>query len=139
MVSLKTHNILDYVIGVVLIIAPYLFGLGDLPASRNTFLIAGIALICYSALTNYEFSLAKIIPLGVHMVLDVIVGAVVGLAPYLFGFRDMISGGQFLLHICLGIFAIGFVALTRQKTNAPTVEYPGGVTDYRRDLTGNQL
>jgi hypothetical protein len=118
MISLRTHNILDYVIGAVLILSPFLFGFADINAARNLYVLGGIALIVYSLFTNYYYAIAHVIPLGVHMTLDALLGILVILAPAMFGYRDLLTDGQYALHIVLGIGAVGLVALTRTRTEA---------------------
>src|SRR3989338_2511280 len=76
MLSIKTHNILDYVTGAILLFVPAIFGFSEIDAARNIFIFAGISLIGYSLLTKYQYSLWKVIPLGVHMSLDVLLGVV---------------------------------------------------------------
>lgn len=117
MVSLRVHNILDYVGGAILLVCPYLFGFSDVAAARNLFLVLGFGLIGYSLLTNYQYSVFKVVPLSVHMALDVLVGVVLILGSYVFGYRNAITGGQTVLHYALGIGVIGLVALTRPKTD----------------------
>lgn len=118
MISLRVHNILDYVIGAVLIIAPWVFGFGEVAMARNLFLFGGVALIVYSLLTNYYYSIAHVIPLGVHMTLDVLLGVLFILAPALFGYRAFLTNGQYAVHVVLGVAAVGLVALTRPRTEA---------------------
>lgn len=118
MLSLKTHNIADYVIGVLLIASPFLFNVANVTAAANLFMIGGIALIVYSLLTNYYYSVARVIPLGVHMAMDAILGVLFILAPALFGYRDLLTSGQYALHIVFGLGAIGLVSLTRTRTEA---------------------
>ena len=117
MVSLRVHNILDYVGGAILLLCPYIFGFSDVTAARNLFLVLGFGLIGYSLLTNYQYSVFKVIPLGVHMALDMLAGVVLILGSYVFGYRGAITGGQTALHYVLGIGVIGLVALTRPKTD----------------------
>jgi hypothetical protein len=142
MVSLRTHNILDYVGAAVLVLAPFLFGFSDVDAARNVFLFLGFGLALYSLITRYEFSIAKIIPLGVHMTLDVISGVVLMLAPSIFNYREFLTSGQYALHFVLGVGVIGLVAVTRRKTERGTISDMGtyrGTTatdmdaDRRRD------
>lgn len=118
MISLRVHNILDYVVGALLIICPWLFGFAEVAAARHLFVWLGIALISYSLLTNYYYAVTHIIPLGVHMTLDALVGIVLIMGPALFGYRDFITTGQHALHVILGVGALGLVALTRPRTEA---------------------
>lgn len=118
MIPLRVHNILDYVIGAFMIIAPWLFRFSTVPVVRNLFLVLGVGMVVYSLLTNYYFAAFRVIPLGVHMTLDTLAGILLILAPALFGYRDLITEGQYALHIILGIGAVGLVALTRPRTEA---------------------
>jgi hypothetical protein len=118
MISLKVHNILDYIVGALLIISPWLFRFSGVPGARNLFFILGVALVVYSMLTNYYYSVLRIIPLGVHMALDTAIGVFLILGPALFGYRELLTDGQYALHIILGIGAVGLVALTRPRTEA---------------------
>ena len=118
MFSLRTHNVLDYFIGAFLVVSPWIFGFDGVTAARSVFLVGGIALIGYSLLTNYYYSVARIIPLGVHMAFDAILGVVFILAPALFGYREFLTQGQYAVHVVLGIGAVGLVALTRPRTEA---------------------
>jgi len=116
MLSLRTHNILDYVGGALLILAPFLFGFADIDAARNVFMLTGIILVLYSLFTNYYYAVLRVIPLGVHMTLDVIAGAFVIVSPWIFNYRGVITPGQEYLHYILGIGVFCLVGLTREKT-----------------------
>ncbi len=116
MIPLKVHNVIDYVVGVALALSPFVFGFSDVTAARNVFLVVGIGWLLYSSLTNYYYSVAKIIPLGAHMVLDALSGITLILSPALFGYRELITDGQFALHFVMGIGALAVVAFTRTRT-----------------------
>jgi hypothetical protein len=127
MVSLRVHNVLDYVIGAILIACPFLFGFSDIDAARRLFLTLGFGLIGYSLLTNYTYSLLKLIPVAVHMVFDVLAGMTLILGSYLFGYRDLLTGGQTALHYLLGLGAILLVSVTR--TGAGRGTHVGGTRE----------
>ena len=116
MIPLEVHNVVDYLVGVALALSPFVFGFSDVVAARNVFLVLGIGLVAYSAITNYYYSVAKIIPLGAHMVMDALAGIALILSPALFGYRELITDGQFAWHFVMGIGALGLVALTRTRT-----------------------
>jgi hypothetical protein len=132
MIPLKTHNILDYVAALVLIASPYMFNFSDVGPARNLFLTMGFALAIYSSITHYQYSLAKIIPIRPHMVLDIVTGFVLMIGPYAFNYRAALSNGQTALHFVLGLGVWGLVALTRSR---PLITEQGvtDVTDIRRD------
>jgi hypothetical protein len=113
MIPLRVHSIVDYVAAVVLVAAPYVFGFADIDVARNFFLVLGIGLAAYSALTKYRYSFAKIIPIGPHMFLDVVVGFLTMVGPYVLNYRLAISSAQTAAHYFIGLGVWALVALTR--------------------------
>jgi hypothetical protein len=105
----RTHGVLDYVVGVLLILAPYLFGFADNDAARNAAWIVGAGSILYSLVTAYELSIAKLIPYRVHLGLDIAAGAFLALSPWLLGFADRIVWP----HLVVGIAEIGVALMSR--------------------------
>ncbi|MGK5085786.1 hypothetical protein WDW37_21055 [Bdellovibrionota bacterium FG-1] len=112
LISLRGHSILDYVAGIVLLVSPAFFGFAALDAARSTFSMLGSTLIIYSLLTRYRYSIFKVIPVGFHMFLDGVLGGYLILAPYLMGYRTILSGGQWAVHVIEGFGMIMLVALT---------------------------
>ncbi len=108
-ISSRTHGVLDYVVGVLLILAPFLFGFADNPAARNVAWFVGAGLLLYSLLTAYELSIAKLIPYRTHLGLDIGVGAFLALSPWLFGFADRIIWP----HLVVGLAEIGVALMSR--------------------------
>jgi hypothetical protein len=115
MISLKTHNVLDYIFGVVLAFCPYYFNFATIDVARTVFQTAGVGLIVYSLLTNYRYSIIKAIPVRAHMVLDVINGALVLLAPWIFGYRGSLTDFQTGVHVVLGLAVFALVGFTNRR------------------------
>ncbi len=122
MVSLKTHNILDYVAGVVLMLCPVLFSFADVAAPRNVFLLTGAVLIAYSLLTNYYYSVVKWIPVRVHMMLDVAAGVFVIAAPWLLSYSYELTNAGWALHWIAGLAPVALVGVTRNRTQDVTIK-----------------
>ncbi len=71
------HGLGDYAAALVLIVAPFFLGLKEQSMIAHWASIAGgIGLIIYSLLTDYTFSVAKVIPFKTHLVLDSLAGLV---------------------------------------------------------------
>lgn len=132
MISLRTHNVLDYVGAVALIASPYLFGFADIPAARTLFLVLGFGLAIYSAMTKYYYSVLKIIPVGLHMAFDVSAGIITLLGPWLFGYRNLLTGGQLALHFVLGLGVLALVTFTDRKSTP--LSYRSGTEVDRPNL-----
>ena len=94
------HGVLEYGVGVLLIAAPFLFGF-ESEAATAAAIVAGVVLLAVAASTQYPASLAKLIPIGIHVVIDfVLVGFFIA-APFLFGFND--ETNPTALFIVLGV------------------------------------
>jgi hypothetical protein len=125
----RTHGVLDYVVGAFLIIAPYLLGFADGTAAQWIPQILGAAAIGAGLLTDYELGAVRVIPMRVHLFLDIASGALLAVSPWLFGFADRV----WLPHVIFGLFEIGagLMTQTRPATVAGTLDATDTVTDRR--------
>lgn len=103
----NVHGVLDYLIGVLLIAAPWLFGFADGSVAQWVPVILGAATIVYSLITRYELGVAGIIPMPWHLGLDFVAGLVLAASPWLFGFAEEV----WIPHLAVGLFEI-LAALT---------------------------
>lgn len=109
-IDTRTHAVLDYIVGALLIVAPYLFGFATGGIEQWLPQILGAATIIMSLMTAYELSIAKLIPLRVHLGVDAASGALLAVSPWLFGFAGII----WWPHLLVGLLEIVVVALTRR-------------------------
>lgn len=110
----RTHGYADYLVGIVLILAPYILGFADGTAAQWVPQILGAGAIVYSLLTDYELGVVRAIPMPVHLGLDFASGLLLLASPWLFGFADRI----FWPHVLFGLVEIGasLVTQTRPQT-----------------------
>lgn len=111
-IDTKTHGFLDYIVGLFLIAAPWVFNLDPSAPEGMIFIIMGAAVIVYSIITNYELGLIKALSIKTHLTLDVLSGIVLAVSPWLFGFADRV----YLPHLILGILEIGAGMMTKTET-----------------------
>lgn len=104
-----THGIVDYVIGLLLIIAPFLVGFSDNESASYTAWIVGAGIILYSLATDYELGVAKLIPYRIHLGIDCTAGVFLAASPWLLGFSDRIAWP----HVAFGILEVGIALVTR--------------------------
>lgn len=95
----KIHACVDYLLALLSIFSPVLFGFGEGGAETLFPIVFGMLLILYSFFTNYEFGLSKQIPLFVHLRLDQMGGALLAASPWLLNFHETV----YLPHVLLGI------------------------------------
>ena len=106
----RYHAPLDYIVGVALIAAPWIFQFSEHTAPTILSIVLGIGLIAYSLFTNYELGVWKVAPMAVHNLIDVAAGTFLALSPWLFGFANE-SANVWVPHLVVGLAAI-FLGLT---------------------------
>ena len=110
----KFHAPLDYIVGVALIAAPWIFQFSDHTAATVVPIVLGIGLIGYSLFTDYELGLWKVAPMAVHNLIDVIAGSLLAASPWIFGFADD-PANVWVPHLLVGIAAVFLGLTTVQK------------------------
>jgi hypothetical protein len=111
-ISTKTHGFLDYIMGILLIAAPWILGFNRNGAETWVPVILGAATILYSMLTDYELGVSRSLSMGAHLTMDLISGILLAVSPWLFGFVDYI----WQPHLILGIVEIGAVLMTKRTS-----------------------
>lgn len=114
-ISTKTHAIIDYATGVLLLLAPNLLGFADVGgAAEMVPRVVGIGIILLELITRMEYSLVKIVPMKTHIILDVMAGVFLLLSPFLFGFNDL-EANAWLPHILVGAMIVTVALLTEER------------------------
>ena len=110
----KFHAPLDYIVGMALIAAPWIFQFSDVTAAAAVSIVLGIGLIAYSLFTDYELGVWKVAPMAVHNLIDVVAGGVLAASPWLFGFADE-PANVWVPHVVVGLAAVFLGLTTVQK------------------------
>jgi hypothetical protein len=109
------HGVLDYIVGIALIAAPFLFGFAYVGGIAVYLpIILGIGLILYSLLTNYELGIPgiKFIPMPFHLIVDLVAAILLAASPFLFGFASK-PLNVWLPHFVVGIAVILVVCVSQ--------------------------
>jgi hypothetical protein len=110
--STRAHSMLDLVVGLVLILAPNLFGFSDAGgAASNIPRILGIIIIAQELITDNGFSLVGWISMKTHLAADYLIGAFLAISPWLFGFHNQ-GTNAWLPHLIVGLLIIGNAMVT---------------------------
>jgi SPW repeat len=108
------HGMLDYPAGILLIAAPWIFGFSDVGGAAVAVPIAvGALIILQSLITDYELSVADVLPLPAHLMMDVLAGAVLALSPFIFGFADE-GANAWVPHVVAGVGLIASGLMTQR-------------------------
>lgn len=107
-IETKTHAIIDYVMGLLLIVSPWLFGFYRGGWESWIPIILGVCTLIMSLMTNYELSVSKKISMKTHLKIDMMTGILLALSPWIFGFSDHV----YLPHLILGLGEFGVALMT---------------------------
>lgn len=105
----RIHGFLDYGMGLLLILAPWIFGFADGGPETWVPVILGIGAIGYSLFTDYELGMVRVLPMATHLMLDIASGLVLAVSPWILGFADDV----WVPHVILGILEMGAGLMTR--------------------------
>ncbi|HEY1096844.1 MAG TPA: SPW repeat protein [Alphaproteobacteria bacterium] len=119
----RIHGLLDYLVGLALIAAPWVFGFAPDMIEYWGYetwipLIIGVALILMSIFTNYEWGIEKRINMPNHLLMDIVFGFVLAASPWAFNFAELV----YQPHLIVGLVIIG-LALISQR--GPALHRPG--------------
>ncbi|MEJ7684135.1 MAG: SPW repeat protein [Segetibacter sp.] len=110
-ISTKTHGVLDYLVGFILIVSPWLLDFANGGSQMWIPIILGLSAVLYSIITNYELGIFKIISFKTHLIIDALSGILLASSPWIFGFADDV----YMPHLLFGLLEIIVVIFT--KTN----------------------
>ena len=104
----RVHGMLDYLLGALLIAAPWLFGFADGGAEQWVPVALGAGVLLYSAVTDYELGLVKKLQMPAHLLLDALGGLLLAASPWMFGFDERV----WIPHVAVGLFEVLTAAIT---------------------------
>jgi hypothetical protein len=109
----RVHALMDYTVGILLIAAPWIFGFSDESTAATWIsVIAGVAMIGMSAITNYEGGiLGHVISMRMHLMTDALLGVFLVASPWLFGFADE-GTNAWLPFVLIGLGEVGSAMTT---------------------------
>jgi hypothetical protein len=99
-ISRLLHGAIEYVAGVLLIAAPFLFGFKS-NAATAVAIIGGLLVLAIAASTDGPTSLVNSIPIPAHLLLDFGLTAILVASPFLFSFSN--ESGPTAFFIVLGV------------------------------------
>lgn len=106
----RVHGVLDYLVGILLIAAPWLFDFDRGGMETWIPVVLGAGALLYSIMTDYELGLSKTLSMRTHLTMDLLSGILLAASPWIFGFADYVWGP----HLVLGLFEIGASLMTKK-------------------------
>ena len=122
----RFHAPLDYIVGVALIAAPWIFQFSEHTAPTVVSIVLGIGLIGYSLFTDYELGVWRVAPMAVHNLIDVAAGLLLAASPWIFGFADE-TANVWAPFVVVGLAAV-FLGLTTKQAGGYSYRRPSAAT-----------
>ena len=116
----RIHGVIDYLWGLGLLASPWAFGFADGGTPQWVAVVFGVGAIAYSAVTDYELGLVRLVPIRLHLGLDEFAGAFLAASPWILGFADRVYGP----HLAFGVFAVVASLITRTEPAQPLATAP---------------
>jgi hypothetical protein len=110
-ISTKIHGYLDYSMGFLLMVSPWLLSFAQGGPETYLPVLLGLMVIVYSLMTDYELGAVRWIPMSWHLGLDFGSGLLLAASPWLFGF----AGAVYVPHLILGLLEMGASLMTRTQ------------------------
>ncbi len=112
----KVHGALDYIVGIALILAPWIFGFSQVGGAAVIIpMVLGVGLILYSIFTKYEWGLVKVLGMPYHLIFDVAASVFLALSPWIFGFYDPNMWNVWVPHVVVGLTVILVVIFSQTQ------------------------
>jgi hypothetical protein len=110
-IPLNLHAALEPLIAIVIIAAPWIFGFSAVDDAKTVCIVVGVVMLLAGSMTDWRLSIARVIPLRVHRMTDLLLGAVLILSPFVLGFSD--EGGATRFTVIAGVLEILTALATR--------------------------
>jgi len=111
------HGILEYLLGVLFIAAPFLFDFKSGAATGMSVAI-GVLILIFAAVSEGPVSLVNQLPLLLHVAMLYVLALFLIAAPFLLGFSDEAAPRNFF--IISGVWLLLITIGTRFRSSAPT-------------------
>lgn len=101
-ISRKFHALLDYISGIILVIAPGVFNFHHVTAATVVSVFSGILILVMAIVTDYEGGLTQKIPMFMHLNVDMLLGVFLCMSPATLGFSEVV----YLPHWVMGLLSL---------------------------------
>ena len=115
----RFQGTLHYVVGLLLLASPWLMGFIEIEAATWAAVIAGAVVLMQAVVTDFEVGIIQKVPMGVHLMMDLVLGTALAASPWLLSF----DGRIYLPHLILGLYLLLASLTTHRSRSRP---YPRG-------------
>lgn len=121
MIQTRWHAFLDYMMVLVLLTAPWVLDFSHIEPAKTISLVAGAFILLLSLITKHEGGILRIVPMRLHLILDIVLGGMLIVAPFALGFT-----GVYVPHLIVGMLLVcaGLFTYRKPQKNAPPIDIP---------------
>jgi hypothetical protein len=102
---------IEPVAGLLFIAAPWIFGFSDASDATTVSIVLGALVLLTGLTTRWRMGVVKMLSLGAHRTMDLVVALVAIVSPFVLGFSDYGAATRFL--IIMGVLEAGTALMTR--------------------------
>jgi hypothetical protein len=124
-ITTKVHGCLDYTVAILLIISPWALRFSYNRTATIVMVLSGLITILYSLITDYEYSVARLISMKTHLILDALSALLLIISPWLFGFHEDV----YLPHVIFGI--VELLAVSMSQSSPTTLNQRSKTTEIK--------
>jgi hypothetical protein len=121
------YGVLNYILSLTLIASPWLFGYADVSSAALLIPIYfGWLQLIMAIFVDNETGFVKQFPMQMHLVLDVVMGFIIMVSPWLWDFSSKVFLPQLLMGLllfCMGLFTKKSPFTTKPHHSAPEGVY----------------
>ncbi|HSO98183.1 MAG TPA: SPW repeat protein, partial [Solirubrobacteraceae bacterium] len=96
-VPLDVHAAIEPIAAVLLIAAPWIFQFSDVNSAKIISIVVGVIMLLSGAMTRWRFAIVRVIPLRTHFMTDLLLGVVLIVSPFVFGFSGNGAATRFMI------------------------------------------
>jgi hypothetical protein len=120
---------IEPVVALIVILSPWIFSFSATDDAKVIAIIAGLAILATGLSTRWRYSLVKVISLRTHFMMDLVLGAVLILSPFVFGFTG--AGGATRFFVIAGVLELATAVSTRWVPEEADAHYDRGTQASR--------
>jgi hypothetical protein len=115
---------IEPIAALIVILSPWIFSFDATDDAKVIAIVVGIAMLATGMATRWRYSLVKLLSLRTHFMMDLAVGAVLILSPFVFGFTG--AGGATRFFVIAGILELLTAVSTRWVPEEADARYDRG-------------
>ena len=96
-ISVDLHAAAEPIMAIVLIASPWIFGFSHVNSAKVAAIIVGVLMLLAGAMTKWRLSVVRLIPLRMHFMTDLVIGACLILSPFILGFSSNGAATRFMI------------------------------------------